>query len=113
MKFKDNPMMMRRHGAGRWVQTVLAALVVSWGVAGMEARACPNCRDAVAETAGQGAAYGGEAATGSRLADGYNYSILFMIGMMYAVVGGSGLLLWHAVKKYAPPREVLMGQGRE
>lgn len=84
-------------------------MLVIGGVA-MDAQACPNCKDAVADTAsGAGTGPGSQSGAPSQLADGYNYSILFMIGMMYAVVGGSGLLLWHAVKKHAPSDKVLMG----
>jgi len=76
---------------------------------GDRAQACPSCVDTVAAITQGGPTDGGVPPV-NYVAEGYNYSIYFMIGMIYGVIGLSGLFLWYAVRKYAPSREILMGE---
>jgi hypothetical protein len=73
----------------RWLVVGSALLVFSGG----EATACPNCKEAVAaqpEEAG-------------RMKDGYYYSILFMIGMPFSLLGTGAFFVARAVKRGALP----------
>ena len=57
------------------------------------ARACPNCKEALASQTGEGA----------KLKDGYFYSILFMMAMPFALVGTGTYCVVRAVKKGVLP----------
>jgi hypothetical protein len=57
------------------------------------AHACPGCREALANQTGDAA----------RLKDGYYYSILFMMGMPFMLLGAGALFVVRAVKKGALP----------
>lgn len=54
-----------------------------------ECSACPNCKEAVA--ANQGEAQG--------MADGYNWSILFMLGVPASLLGAGSVAIRRAVKQ--------------
>jgi hypothetical protein len=69
------------------------ALLLLLGTAG-EVAACPNCKEAVANQEGSDA---------GRLADGYSYSILFMMAMPFTLLGTGAFLLARAVKRGALP----------
>jgi hypothetical protein len=55
--------------------------------------ACPNCKEALANQTGEGA----------RLKDGYYYSILFMIGMPFLMLGTGAFFVVRAVRRGALP----------
>ena len=71
----------------------LAAVCLTLTLLG-EARACPNCKEAVANQPNQGAA---------RLADGYSWSILLMMAMPFTLLGTGTILVARAVKRGALP----------
>ena len=70
------------------------AVVVSMllGTAGV-ARACPNCKEAVSLQSGDAA----------NQADGYNWSVLFMISVPFSMAGTGALAIRRAVKRGALP----------
>ncbi|MBX6313883.1 MAG: hypothetical protein IRY99_13350 [Isosphaeraceae bacterium] len=53
------------------------------------ATACPNCKEALANQSGEAA----------RLKDGYQYSILLMLGMPLVLLGTGAFFVTRAVKK--------------
>jgi uncharacterized protein YceK len=55
--------------------------------------ACPNCKEAVAAQPGEG----------STAADGYNWSILFMLAVPFSMLGAGTVLVRRAVKQGAFP----------
>jgi hypothetical protein len=55
--------------------------------------ACPNCKEAIAA----------QPSDGARLKEGYFYSILFMVGMPFTLLGTGVFLVARAVKKGALP----------
>jgi hypothetical protein len=57
------------------------------------ARGCPNCKDAVADGAGET----------DRLQDGYSQSILLMIAMPLVLAGAGGTMIVRAVRRGAFP----------
>jgi hypothetical protein len=57
------------------------------------ASACPNCKEAIAA----------QPSDGARLKEGYFYSILFMVGMPFTLLGTGAFLVARAVKKGALP----------
>lgn len=65
---------------------IALALVVLLATA---AQACPTCRDSFGES--------GEA--GQRLMRGYFWSILFMMSMPFAILGGVGGYMYREVRK--------------
>jgi uncharacterized membrane protein len=75
----------------RWLLPVLALAVVLLLVG--EVSACPNCKEAMAAQTGDAA----------RLKDGYYYSILFMMGMPFLLLGTGALMVVRAVKRGALP----------
>lgn len=54
-----------------------------------ETSACPNCKETVARQSGDGA----------RMADGYNYSILFMMAMPLAMFGAGAFCVVRAARR--------------
>ena len=70
-----------------------AAHLLILGTAGV-ATACPNCKEAVANQEGSDA---------KRLADGYSYSILFMMAMPFTLLGTGAFLVLRAVKRGSLP----------
>ncbi len=59
-----------------------------------KASACPNCKEAVASQSPEEA---------QRVTNGYFYSILFMMGMPFLVVGTGGFFIARAVKRGVLP----------
>lgn len=57
------------------------------------ARACPNCKDAVSLGAGDAV----------NQANGYNWSVLFMIAVPFSMMGTGALAIHRAVKRGALP----------
>lgn len=57
------------------------------------APACPNCKEAMASQTGDAA----------KLKDGYFYSILFMMGMPFALLGTGAFFVVRAIKRGALP----------
>ena len=76
----------------RSIAIAVVTLAVVFGGSGV-VRACPNCKEALAEQTGDAA----------KLKDGYYYSILFMMGMPFALLGTGGFFVYRAVKKGALP----------
>ncbi|HEX8201964.1 MAG TPA: hypothetical protein VF590_15925 [Isosphaeraceae bacterium] len=74
-----------------WLVPVLALALVLLFVG--EVAACPNCKEALAAQTGDAA----------RLKDGYFYSILFMMGMPFLLLGTGALMVVRAVKRGALP----------
>jgi heme/copper-type cytochrome/quinol oxidase subunit 2 len=74
-----------------WLLPVLALALVLLLVG--EASACPNCKEALASQTGDAA----------RLKDGYFYSILFMMGMPFLLLGTGALMVVRAAKRGALP----------
>jgi hypothetical protein len=60
---------------------------------GEVASACPNCKEALASQTGEAA----------KLKDGYFYSILFMMGMPFLLLGTGAFLVVRAVKRGGIP----------
>jgi hypothetical protein len=60
---------------------------------GLSASACPNCKEALASQTGEGA----------KLKDGYYYSILFMMGMPFTLLGTGAFCFVRAVKRGSLP----------
>jgi hypothetical protein len=78
----------------RIARRALTALVVAVAAttAG-EARACPNCKEAV--TASEGEV--------SSMAEGYNWSVLFMLTVPFSMLGTGAFMVHRAVKRgYLP-----------
>jgi len=76
----------------QWLVPVLA--FGAWlGAVGVTS-ACPNCKEALAAQTGDAA----------RLKDGYFYSILFMMGMPFLLLGTGSLMVVRAVKRGALPK---------
>ena len=79
---------MRQNPRSRpWLALGLALLLAN------PASACPNCKEAVANQDGDA----------MRVANGYNYSILFMMAMPFALLGTGAFLIARAVKSGALP----------
>jgi hypothetical protein len=78
--------MMKRNWASRIALFLLLAAVF-FCAAGI-ANACPTCKDAVAANDPEHAG----------IVKGYFYSILFMMGMPYALITCFGLYMWRQVK---------------
>ena len=72
----------RRVGLG-WLLSLLLMM-------GPDARACPNCKQAVANQGGPEA---------QRLADGYSYSILMMIAMPFGLLGTGTFFIARAARR--------------
>lgn len=58
-----------------------------------EAAACPNCKEAVSATPSEAAS----------LADGFNWSVLFMLTVPFSLLGTGALMVRRAVKNGAFP----------
>ncbi len=71
------------------VRTALAATLLALAASAPDASACPNCKEAVAS--------GSPEAQG--LADGYNWSILFMLGVPASLFSAGGVAIRRAVKR--------------
>ncbi len=74
---------------------VLFAFVLFLSIAAV-ASACPNCKDALAAND----------PTHSGVVKGYFYSILFMMGTPFAIIGGFSLYMYRQVQRAREEREV-------
>ncbi len=72
-----------------FLATMLLSASLAWG--------CPNCKETVAQNSPTT-----PAVQTAQPAQGYNASVLYMIGSMYAVLGGLGFMAFHYFRKYAP-----------
>ncbi len=72
----------------RWLAVMLLLLALAG-----DARACPNCKEALASQNGDSA----------RLSQGFNYSVLFMIAMPATIFGTGAFAVARAVKRGALP----------
>jgi hypothetical protein len=77
--------------ARRW----LIPLVVGFACSNLVsvAVACPNCKEAVSAQDGEGAS----------VADGYNWSILFMLAVPFSMLGAGTVMVRRAVRQGAFP----------
>jgi hypothetical protein len=75
-------------GSTFWLCLVLTLWISS------EALGCPNCKEAVASQDGDA----------MRLANGYSWSILLMIGMPFTLLGTGMLMVVRAVKRGSLPQ---------
>ena len=71
---------------------LLLGLILVGGLAA-NASACPGCKEAVESQTGEGA----------KLKTGYFYSILFMAGMPFTLLGTGAFLVTRAVRRGALP----------
>jgi len=76
----------------RRVGRILPLLVLVLGLA-VDAAACPNCKEAVAAQPSDVAA----------MKEGYNYSVLFMMSMPFALLGTGAFMVARAVKRGTLP----------
>jgi len=74
---------------------VLFSLVLILAIAAV-ASACPNCKDALAAND----------PTHSGVVKGYFYSILFMMGTPFAIIGGFSLYMYRQVQRAREDRAV-------
>jgi uncharacterized paraquat-inducible protein A len=75
-----------------WSRALGVALALAlFGAA--EVAACPNCKEAVSATPEESAS----------LADGFNWSVLFMLAVPFSLMGTGALMVRQAVKKGAFP----------
>jgi hypothetical protein len=74
-----------------WLSRILVLAVAL--ASPLPATACPGCKEALANQTGDAA----------KLKDGYYYSILFMIGMPFTLLGTGTFFLVRAVKKGSLP----------
>ena len=66
------------------------ALILAWSGA---ARACPNCKEAVAA----------QPEAVADMKDGYNWSVLFMMAMPFTLLGTGAFLVTRAVRRGTMP----------
>lgn len=87
------------------VRTVIVVGVVLVGAT--MAWACPNCAEALPGSRGAGA----DAASPAGVADGFYWSILFMLAVPYTLAGVGAWWLWRTTKRSASGRAGLGGDG--
>jgi hypothetical protein len=73
----------------RGVRVVACAGILAWMAGVNEAAACPNCKEAVSASDGEVAS----------AADGYNWSVLFMLSVPFSLVGTGAFMVHRAVKR--------------
>jgi hypothetical protein len=78
------------HAVWRWL--LVGVLVSALGPIG-SAWACPNCKEAVAA----------QPADAARLAQGYNWSVLFMLAVPFTLLGTGSLMVYRGVKNGSLP----------
>jgi hypothetical protein len=76
---------MRRNRRWAWISTAVVSLALAGGG---EALACPNCKEAVAA----------QPADVARMAEGYNWSIMLMLGVPFGMVGAGAFFVRRAVR---------------
>jgi len=72
---------------------VLAVGVVLSVKGGSEATACPNCKEAVSATSSEAA----------NMADGFNWSVMFMLSVPFSLLGTGAFMVRRAVKNGSFP----------
>jgi hypothetical protein len=92
MAIPAEPNEPRRPVSRSLVPSITLALVLSAGPAS-PATACPNCKEAVAAQPSEVAG----------MARGYNYSVLFMVSMPFALLGTGAFFVARAAKRGAFP----------
>ncbi|APW60099.1 hypothetical protein [Paludisphaera borealis] len=70
-----------------WLSICVASLAFALTISG-KASACPNCKEAVSA----------QPADVARMADGYNWSVMFMIGVPFTMLGAGAVAVRRAVK---------------
>jgi hypothetical protein len=81
--------------AATWLAAALFSMVVM--ATALPASACPLCKEAVPENAGV------DGAPQPRIADGYFWSILFMIGTPFTIVAVMGTTFYVVLRKNVIP----------
>ena len=81
---------------------ILPIFAVALLFSASSASACPNCKEAVAAQ-DTSTPEGKAAASGSLMGGGYNYSVLFMMAMPFALLGTGALMITRAVKRGTLP----------
>lgn len=77
------------HNARRMIRAAAAiAAIAAVMCVATEAWACPNCREALANSP-----------QGRGLAAGFYYSILFMMSMPFLILGGLGTVFYRSVRR--------------
>ena len=79
---------MRMLNERRFLIGLLLVFVLMWGAGPSIAEACPTCKDGVA-------------AQGSGLAEGFYWSILFMLGMPFSLASGWAFFIWRSLRRGA------------
>jgi hypothetical protein len=77
----------------RRTSRLTAVLVLASSALSGPASACPNCKEAVAA----------QPAEAANIAQGYNWSVLFMVGMPFLLLGTGSLMVARAVKRGVLP----------
>jgi hypothetical protein len=80
----------------RLLVTLLLSSLLALGVldrAANEVRACPNCKEAVSRDLGET----------SNVADGYNWSVVFMLAVPFSLLGTGALMVRRAVRQGSLP----------
>ena len=67
-----------------WIFATLLCLLL-----GDDLRACPSCKEAVSAQSGDAA----------RMAEGYNWSVVFMLTVPFSMFGMGAMMVHRAVKK--------------
>lgn len=82
---------MKRMGRTAYLAAILALCAFLSGDGTV--RACPNCKDAVSLGSGEAA----------NQANGYNWSVLFMIAVPFSMMGTGALAIRRALKRGSLP----------
>jgi hypothetical protein len=82
---------MKRFVRTGLAMTMLALLILLAGSPG--ARACPNCKEAVSLQSGDAAGQ----------ANGYNWSVMFMLVVPFSMMGTGAFAIHRAIKRGAFP----------
>lgn len=78
---------MNRRASSVFVSSMLALVIVAGGIS--QARACPNCKEAVSSS---------EDEVASALT-GYNWSVVFMLCVPFSMLGTGVMIVRRAVKR--------------
>jgi hypothetical protein len=73
----------------RLIRTALAVAILACAWAPSPALACPNCKEAVSASEGEVASS----------ANGYNWSVLFMLSIPFSLLGTGAFIVHRAVKR--------------
>jgi hypothetical protein len=78
---------MKRLARSLFLGSAIAAAISFLSV--VEARACPNCKEAVSASEGQVAS----------MSSGYNWSVVFMLVVPFSMLGTGAFMVRRAVKR--------------